>query len=335
MNAWVRNLAVLPLSIALVFSAGACGKKQDSNVTVAGDKKLSAEDIDRDPLALLPGGMVVLAQADAAAFLASQTGPAAIRISQNLVPLTPEMGFVPSRDLKTIVAGVYSMSGADVAAIVQGTYDVDAIKRAADRGAISALGKPLSRVDYANNDLYLSGDVGFVLLTPHTLLVGNPAGMRRALDRIRDGRVKREIPDWMVQLLATPNAQVVVAADLAGQSVSAAVSQQVPFLQGLRTARLIGNFQPPGINFAGTFTYPDGTGAAAGEAQMKNVAQMAGWLNLLGMFGVSSPIKQMDTRVTGPDLQFLLALDGPALAALLSQLASMTQLVAPAPPAAR
>ena len=175
MHAWVRNLAVLPLALAL--AAPGCGKKQDSNVTVAGDKKLSAEDIDRDPLALLPGGMVVLAQADAAAFLASQTGPSAVRISQNLVPLTPEMGFVPSRDLKTIVAGVYSMSGADVAAIAQGTFDVDAIKRAANRGAITALGKPLGRVDYANNDLYLSGDMGFVLLTPHTLLAGNPAGM--------------------------------------------------------------------------------------------------------------------------------------------------------------
>lgn len=322
----------LAVVLALAAASASCAKKQESIVSVSGGKKLTADEIDADPLALLPGGMVVLAQADAAAFLASSSGPSALRISQNLVPLTAEMGFVPQRDLKTIVAGAYSMSGADVAAIAQGAFDVEAIKRAADRGAVTALGQPLRKTDYAGNDLYVSGETGFVLLTAKTLLVGNPTGMRRALDRIRDGRVKREVPDWMLELLKTPNAQLVVAADLAGQSVSAAVATQAPFLKNLKTARVIGNFQPPGINFAGTLTYPDGTSAAASEAQMKQVAQMAGFLNFLGMFGVSSPIKQMDTRVTNTDLQFLVALDGPALGALLNQLGVMTAFTGPRAP---
>jgi hypothetical protein len=321
----------LAVVLALAAATASCAKKQESIVSVSGGKKLTAEEIDADPLALLPGGMVVLAQGDAAAFLSSSSGPSALRIAQNLVPLTAEMGFVPQRDLKTIVAGAYSMSGADVAAIAQGAFDVDAIKRAADRGAVTAVGQPLRKTDYAGNDLYVSGETGFVLLTAHTLLVGNPTGMRRALDRIRDGRVKREVPDWMLELLKTPNAQLVVAADLAGQSVPASVAAQAPFLKGLKTARVLGNFQPPGINFAGTLTYPDGASAAASEAQMKQVAQMAGLLNFLGMFGVSSPIKQMDTRVASTDLQFMVALDGPALGALLTQLGVMTAFTTPRP----
>jgi hypothetical protein len=307
----------------------ACSKNKESIVTVGGDKKLSAEEIDRDPLALLPGGAVVVAQVDAQAFLASSVGPSSLRVAQNLVPLTAEMNFKPERDLKTLYAGVYSMTGADTAVVAQGTYDVDAIKRAAERGSMTAMGKPLRKVEYASNDLYMTGDLGFVLLTPKTLLSGNPTGIRRALDRIRDARVKREIPDWAEAVLKTPNAQIAIAGDTSGQSIPQAIVGQVPFLNGIKTLRLIGNFQPPGMNFAGSLTYPDAATAANGESQIKSVAQLAGLLNWLSPFGVSSPLRSLDTRVQASDVQVLAAVDGQALSALLNQLGMITAFVGP------
>lgn len=319
--------AKLLLALAATATAATlagCSKKQESIVIVGGDKKLSAEEIDADPLALLPGGVIILAQADAQAFLASQTGPSALRVAQNLVPLTPEMNFQPTRDLKTIVAGVYSMSGADLAAIAQGTFDVPAIKRAAERGAVTAMGQQLRKVEYAGNELYLSGDLGFVPLTSKTMLIGNPTGLRRALDRIRDGRVKREVPDWMVDLMKTPNAQAMLAADLQSQSVPAAATAQAPFLQGLSKARVVGNFQSPGMNFAGALTYGDAAGATGGEAQLKRIHSQASLLNMFAFFGVSSPIKSLDTRVQGNDVQFVAAVDGPVLMALMNQLGVAT-----------
>jgi len=46
------------------------------------------------------------------------------------------------------------------------------------------------------------------------MLLGNETGMRRALDRIRDGRVRREVPEWMTNLMANPQASMVFAGDL-------------------------------------------------------------------------------------------------------------------------
>jgi hypothetical protein len=309
-------LLALALASTVAVVAAGCGKKE-SIVAVGDGKKLTAEEIDADPLALLPGGAIALAQLDAASLMSSQVGPQTVRLASRVVPLTPEMGFDPKRDLKTIAGGAYSMQGADAVFVATGTFDTDAIRKAADKEAITALGKPLKKTTYAGNDLYLTGDVGLVLLTSHTILGGNPAGMRRALDRLRDGRIKREIPDWMADLLKTPDAKMALAGDFKEQAVPAAIIGQAPFLRGLQRVRVLGDFNDPGMNYSGALTYPDGPSAAAGEGQIKQVAQMSSSLNYLSMFGISSPLKTLNTNVAANDVQFVAAIDGPALARLL------------------
>jgi hypothetical protein len=317
------RLASLVLALGLP-AVTACGGNKESIVTIGGDKKLSAEEIDKDPLALLPSGAVGVVQADMQAFFASSMGPQALRIANNLVPLTAEMGFSPQRDLKTIVAGIYSMQGADVALVAQGSFDQAAITAAADKGAVTALGQPLKKLEYAGNSLYVSGDVGFVLLTSKTALAGNSVGIRRALDRIRDGRVKREVPDWMVDFLKTPNAQLIVVGDTSTQPIAAAAVQQAPFLQGIKTVRLLGNFQPPGMNLAGSLSYPDGTRAAQSEAQLKQLHEMAQAMSWLSFLGLSNPVQSMQTRVQESDVQVLAAIDGQSLGRLLDTLGTVT-----------
>lgn len=319
------------LALALLGASGCSGK--ESIVAVGDGKKLSADEIDADPLALLPGGAVFLWQADAAALMASSMGPQTLRTAQALVPLTPEMNFDPKRDLKKIHGAGYSMQSADVAMVAQGDFDPDAIKKVADRGGLSALGRPLQKTAYGGNDLYLTGDVGFVVLTRKTMLVGNPAGMRRALDRLRYASIKREIPDWMADVLKTPNAEVVLVGDMAGQSVSAAVAQQAPFVTRLNKTRVVGDFKDPGLNLAGALSYDDAAAAAAGNEQIRAANAQASLLSLGFLFGISNPIRGLQTNVQGNDVQFVAQLDGPALGNLMERAANQLR-ASSAPPAA-
>jgi hypothetical protein len=309
---------VVPFLLAL---AGACVlggcRGKESIVSIGGDKKLSAEDIDKDPIALLPGGAVGFGYLDAQAFFASSMGPAGLRLATRVVPLTPEMNFEPQRDIQSVWGGVYSMQGADFALIVQGTFDRTAIEAAANRGAVTAVGKPLAKIDYAGNTMYVSGEVGLVLLTTKTALVGNSAGLRRGLDRIRDGRVKREIPDWMIDLAKTEGAQVTFGADLASQPAPATMVAQVPFLQGMKTARLIGKFEPPGLKVAGALTYPDAATAQNAEGQIKQFGQLATMANALSFLGIGTPLQGLETKCEEADVQVLAVLEGVALGRLL------------------
>lgn len=304
------------LAAASVLGLAGCRGKE-SIVSIGGDKKLTAEDIDKDPIALLPGGPVGFGYLDAQAFFASSIGPSGLRLASRVVPLTPEMGFDPKRDIQTVWVGVYSMQGADFAMIVQGAFDRKSIAAAADRGAVTAVGKPLTKIDYAGNTMYVSGEVGLVLLTDKTALVGNSAGLRRGLDRIRDARVKREIPDWMIDLAKTDGAQVTFAADLTTQAAPAAMVAQVPFLQGMKTGRLVGKFEPPGLKVAGALTYPDAASAQNAEGQIKQVGQLAMMANALSFLGVGTPLQGLDTKCEEADVQVLAVLEGVALGKLL------------------
>jgi hypothetical protein len=314
----VRVLFPLLLTLAGAAALAGCRGKE-SIVSIGGDKKLSAEDIDKDPIALLPGGAVGFGYLDAQAFFASSIGPSGLRLAARIVPLTPEMNFDPKRDIQFVWGGVYSMQGADFAMIVQGTFDQTAIEAAANRGAVTAVGKPLTKIDYAGNTMYVSGEVGLVLLTPKTALLGNSAGLRRGLDRIRDGRVKREIPDWMIDLSKTEGAQVTFGADLASQPAPATMVAQVPFLQGMKTARLIGKFEPPGLKVAGALTYPDAATAQNAEGQIRQMGQLATMANALSFLGIGTPLQSLESRCEEADVQVLALVEGVALGKLLEK----------------
>ena len=86
-----------------------------------------------------------------------------VAMSSIAVPLGPEANFDPKRDIKRVILGLYSLQGADVAVVIQGTFDPDAIRSAASRGAMTPLGVPLTRLEYAGNDLFIAGGVGFVV----------------------------------------------------------------------------------------------------------------------------------------------------------------------------
>lgn len=326
---WSKTLAAPVFCLGIMMGLGAvgCGTKESIVATGSG-KHLSAEEIDKNPLSLLPGGAIVYAKADVASFWNTAYSGQMLKIANNFVPIPADANFQPSRDVKSLIAGTYSTQGADYAAVVQGTFDPDAIRASAAKGSITPLGKPLQATPYANNTIYSSGEVGFVLLTQNTVLTGNPTGLRRALDRIRDGRVKREVPDWILDVLNTPNAEMVVAGDLSSHPVSAEVMQKMPFLTGLKHVRIVGDFKPPGMNVAGSLTYPDSNTALNGQNAIRVLGDSAQTINMVGwLAGLSNPIQSLETNIpagTG-DLQCKMSVDGNSLAKLLEWVAWGTQ----------
>ncbi|HLV21918.1 MAG TPA: hypothetical protein VKZ49_13585 [Polyangiaceae bacterium] len=307
--------------LALLGVTLGCGKQEEIIVQTAGEHQTSDDVINRDPIAVLPSGAVAVAYLDAPQLFTSAFGARLLAISQNLMPLPPSAGFEPNRDLSRIYLGLYSMQGADFVAVAKGRFDPAAFARAAESTEQTPLGAPVVKSSYAGRDLYTSRNIGFVALTPETLLVGNETALRRALDRIQEGRVRRQMPAFMLEMLDSPTAPIAVAADLRQQAVTQAASRELAFLNGLETLRAVGNFEPPGINLVGTMTYADEQAAAQGASslqQSQQLLQSYGWI--MAIIGIAQPIRQLEARASGKSAQFALGVDGAAVGTLLDQL---------------
>jgi membrane-associated protease RseP (regulator of RpoE activity) len=201
--------------------------------------------------------------------------------------------------------------------IIQGTFDPDAIRNAAMNGQPTASGRPVTRVQYANNDVYVVGDISFVVVTKETMIAGNETGIRRTLDRIRDKKVRRDVPAWMAELVENPSASIVAIADLSTDPVVRSAAQQMPFLDNLSVVRILGNFEPPGINLAGTLSYPDTVKATSAGASLEGIARLSSFTQLLSLVGIQPPIKNIEVRVEDRDVKFIAAINSRGAAQMI------------------
>lgn len=315
-----RWLALVSLALLL----GACPRTDQSLVLVGGDT-VDAATIDGDPLAVLPAGALLIGQLDARALFATSLGGHVGRIAQNVVPLGQESGFVPSRDVHRIYGATYAMQGADFCAVVQGNFDEAAIRRSAQAQVRTPSGVPLVQTQYGGNTLYTVANVGFVLLTPRTLLSGNETCMRRALDRLGRGKIERSLQPWMHELFDDEQADFVLVGDLTGQGVVEASAASFPFLAGLRLVRVLGNFREPGANVVGSLTYRDPASAAAAGQTIQRLRQVAAFASLLSMLGLAPAIPPITVAQQGHDIAFALAIDTSSAAMLLELLVQASQ----------
>jgi hypothetical protein len=289
----------------------ACGSGPEVIVKTADGHGLTAEDIDRSPLGLLPPGGFAWAHVDVARAAQSSVGQRLLDFAEARAPVPASTGFVPRRDLTRVVFSVYSMQGLDVAGVASGTFDPARIAQAAADPTSSVLGARLIETEYAGRKLYTLQNVGFVVLTPRTLLFGNDTGLRRSLDRIQEGRASNELPSWVRDLLETPSAHFVVGFDFTSEAVAAAVAPRLTFLRGAQQARVLGNFEPPGINLAGTISYTDAQAAANGSNDLLRSGSNLGMAARL--LGMGKPIRKLESRVSDNDAEFVLSLEESAL----------------------
>lgn len=315
-------LSGLVLALGLSLGAMSCSKKQDVVVEAADRVSIDPAEIDRDPLALLPGGAIGLARIDAPAFFHSSFGQRLKAIADARIPLPKSAGFVPERDLSTLYVGVYSMQGVDSVVVAKGVFHPDAIEHAADGTTMTPLGAPLVKTTYAKRTLYVSRNVGFVVLTEHTVLLGDETGIRRALDRLSEGRAEHSTPKWAENVLSTPNAAVAAAVDMTKQAPAEAVSKNLAFLSGMKTARIVGNFESPGMNFAGTLTYPDAQAAQSACTAIQQVHRtISSYSFFMSLAGISNPIQRLEVQPSENDAKFVVVVEGRSIEWALNQVA--------------
>ncbi|WP_394839758.1 hypothetical protein LVJ94_22995 [Pendulispora rubella] len=315
----MRFFAVV-LTAATFLAAGlvACGGESENSVAPQTPADVKPEQIDADPLALLPGSAIAVTNVDARAFYASATlGPQLARITERLLPIGEEAGFRPSRDVDRIVLGSYAMQGVDVAAVVTGRFDEQKLDDMAKKNTPAKGGGQIVESTYAGRTLFTLNNIGMCVLTSHTLLAGTETGIRRALDRIKEGRVKRSIPEWMITTIETQGAEGAVAADFAAQNLAnlSAGPLRLDWLKGLQKVRVIGNFKEPGMELAGSLTYDTAEGAQTGKRGIESAHNLATMASAFS--GLVPKIQGLDVQVADTSVQWKFSVDDQSMRTLL------------------
>lgn len=296
---------MLLLAVCLLFACGGKGAK------AGGENKL---DLDSDPLALLPGSAVIVANIDARSLWDSTTvGPQLGAIADRLMPLGDDVGFQAKRDVDRVVLASYATGGIDVAAIVSGRFDEGKLEGATKTKSGSAVTKTM----YADRATYAAGGAVWSVLTAKTVVAGTSEAVRRVLDKVKSGKIERDEPPWVIETLQTAGAELAVAGDFASQPLVAASigSLNLSWLEGLHMARVIGNFQQPGMNVAATLTYGDAQQASSAADGVRTVT---GWIKLLGPFLGGVSLQNLDVQTAGSDMQCKFAVDDQTLSSILA-----------------
>jgi hypothetical protein len=316
----IRRTSLLVLG-ALGLALVGCPKSEDVIVHTGQGKEKTAPQIDADPLALLPGGAITVGVLDMNALFASQFGDKLLEVAKRRAPVPEAAGFEPKRDISKVYFGVYSMQGADVAGVALGHFDPQKIEAAADGVQKTPLGVQVTKSTYAGRALYTADSIGFTILTTRTALFGNQTGIRRALDRIKEGTAKRELPAWATKVLNPGSAPFAFGSNLKENPVPNALRSKLPFLDGVETLAVVGNFAPPGVNLAGTLVYPDEASAKTGAAKVAETrAMLDTYTPFLAILGIPQPVRKLEADAVGKEGHFVAGVDAVAFSALLARL---------------
>jgi hypothetical protein len=281
---------------------------------------LSIEDIDKDPIVLLPAGPLGVATLDARALSDDPTlGKPIAQIADKYIPLGPESGFVPSRDVDRIIIGSYALEGVDFAGVISGKFDVDKITATVRNHTPTKSGGPIVETTYAEHSIYTVADTGFVVLSPKTVIIGTDTALRRSLDRLKAGTLKRDMQPWIYETLDTKGAAFAIASDLAGKNLSnySLGPVSLAFTKGLGIVRVVGNFANGNINVAGTASWDSPEGAKNGADSIRGLAKMAAPFTALGLV---PQIQNLKVDPVGNDVQVTFTVDGAQLANVLGKL---------------
>lgn len=292
---------------ALVLSlAVACGGNKEAKSPTENKGAASTDAIDADPVVLLPSSPVLAGTFDVRGLIDQKaTGAQLAALIEQYFPIGAEAGFSPSRDVDRVTFASYSTQGLDVVAVMSGRFDGDKLSQAAKAHTPTKGGGLIVESTYADRTLYTVNNVGFTVISPKTILCGTEGAMRRALERMKDGRLTRAFFPWIMETLETKGAAFAIAGDFANQPVQP-ISMgfvAVSFVQGMKAVRVVGDFQPPGLHVAGTVSYDTDQNATAAEKNLKQLGTMANAFaattgNIPQLQGLKVEAKKTDVQVT-------------------------------------
>jgi hypothetical protein len=314
----------------VVACGGSTTNQQPTLVTPApsASAAVTPESLEKDPLALFPGGALGMFAIDLRAFYTSQSaGPVAAQVVEKYFPIGAEAGFSASRDLDRMTGGIYSMQGVDVLATLVGRFDEAKIAQAAQAKTQTHWGVPVVASTYANRTMYTVADAGFTVISPHLVLAGTKTTIKRALDRMRDARLGHDAPAWMIQTIQTPAAAAVLALNLDSQKGGiplASITGSIPLkgTDGLTALRLLGNFQAPGMHVAGSATYVDEAHAKAGGDGLKALSASTLFSVAMSALGVS--VRDLAITPVQSDAQIAFTVDDASLRNFIGRLPALT-----------
>jgi hypothetical protein len=317
-------------ALFLVACSGSTATQQPTLVgpTPSASAAVTPESLEKDPLALFPGGALGMFSVDLRAFYASQSaGPIAAQVAEKYFPIGSEAGFSAARDLDRVTGGIYSMQGADVLATLIGRFDEAKLAAAAQAKTQTRLGMPVVATTYASRTLYTVSDVGFTIVSPHLVLAGTKTTIKRALDRMRDARLAHDAPAWMLQTIQTPAAAAALALNLdatKGGIPLASLMGGFPLkgTDGMTALRLLGNFQAPGMHIAGSATYADEAHAKAGAEGLRSLFGSTVFGVAMSALGVS--VRDVVVTPAQSDAQIACSIDDASLRNFIGRLPSLS-----------
>jgi hypothetical protein len=317
MKTLLAHLLVVSLMCGAV-ALGGCAAPQEVIVVTAEGRRATPQAVDEDPWRLLPPGAVMWLRLDMKQAFQAEFGPQIEKTMVDLLPFATGAGIEPKKDIDVVVGALYATVGSDIVAVGQGRFDPLAVERAVQKKPESVGGLPIQVGVFAGSTMYVAGHSAMAILTESTLVFGTQLGVRRVLERVEEGRLKRTLPAWYEALLSQAAAEFQWGIDLDSQPVPAAFRTQVEFLNQLRAARLVGNFRSPGLNLAGTLTYESPQVAETASRELLELEQSLGNYDIiLAALRVPKPIRSLRTQAIDKDTQVAIEIDGRAIAAFL------------------
>lgn len=311
-----RTLAILVL-LVLCGLLASCSSTKEVIVVTAEGRRAAPSQFDDDPFVLLPPGAVMWWRVDAKAAMASSFGDSLANRLSELLPFAGGAGVDLQTDMDLVVGALYATVGSDVVAISQGRFDADRIADAVATNPTSVAGHEIQTSVYAGATMYVASHAAMAILSKKTLVFGTQLGVRRVLEQVEEGRLKRDLPKWYEALLTQGNAELQWGIDLDAEPVPAAFRTQLGFLNDLRAARLLGNFREPGFNLAGALTYDRPQAASAAAAELLKVEDnLDRYEMILTALRIPQPISSLKAQSLDKEAQIAIEFEGTALKAI-------------------
>ncbi len=313
---FVRAAAALLLSTAVACGGATKDTKDPSEVKGAA----STAAIDADPVVLLPSSPVLAGTFDVRGMIDQKaTGAQVAQLLEQYFPIGAEAGFSASRDVDRATFASYSTQGVDVVAVLSGRFDADKLGQAARNHTPTKGGGLIVESTYAERTLYTVNNVGFTVLSSKTVLCGTEGAMRRALERMKDGRLTRAFFPWIMETLETKGAAFAMVGDFANQPMQpmSMGPVSISFVAGMKVFRVVGDFQAPGLHIAGTVTYDTDEHASSGATNLKHLGSMA---NAFAMATGNIPhMQDLKIEPKATDVQVSFAIDDQSLRDFLTK----------------
>jgi hypothetical protein len=312
----VLGVAILSSGLGLASCLVSCGEGGPAHAPTA-----PSVDLDGDAIALLPPGAVAAVTVDMRAFYDSKVfGAQVATLAESMLPVGVDAGFVPSRDVDRVTAASYALQGADAVAVLRGRFDAAAIDKAARAHAATHSSEGiLASTPYSGHTMYTVANIGFAVLTSKTVLAGTGAGLRLALDRIRDGRVRPELSPAILETLQTKDVAMAGAADFSGSPLGAVQGLPLPsWAAAIKAIRGTATFGADSkVKVAGSIAFDGPPNAAAASNAMRQLATL---VNTMAVAGIAPKLQDATFTPEGASVGVTFAVDDGALRALFLEI---------------